>query len=215
MLTFDEATHRYHFDGAPVPNVTRVLDYFCHSFDHVAPTVLENARQEGQAVHRTIEYYLRGTLDHENLPAWLHPYIEAFEQFRTDTGFELEASEQRLWHPLQQYAGTLDLVGWMNYAKLGRRHVLIDLKRSFAAGDAIGLQLAAYASAYNATLHDRFVAGHILDEGQGRIQNRFALRFRPEMSPPYATLHFTDANDFPTFHAMCVTYKYLEAHGKL
>lgn len=199
-LRFDEPSHTYWIGERKIVNVTRVLDFFCHSYDHVPRETLERARQEGQAVHRAIEYHIAGTLDH--CPPWLEPYILAWERFVFDTRFELESSEQRHYHPGLDYCGTSDLIGWMDFPKLGRRHTLIDIKRSFCAGPAIGLQTTAYAAAYQWG-------------GGDHIQQRFALRFRPGMDPPYATEHFNDPRDHAAWANMLGTYRWLQENGKL
>lgn len=194
-LTFDEASHTYAWDGVPVPNVTRVLDSELKTYNGVPRETLERARQQGKAIHRTIELHLAATLAH--CPPWLEPYILGWEAFISDTGFELEASERRLFHGAFNFAGTADLFGWMRLRK-ERAHVVIDLKRSFAGGRAIGLQTAAYAACYNEGHRD-------LDK---RVRRRFALRFRPGMRPAYQLQEYSDPNDFGVFLSMLQVYRW-------
>lgn len=203
MLAFDEATHTYTWHGRQVVNVTRVLDSMLNTYEHVPRATLEVARQQGVAVHRTIELHLKGNLGH--CPEWLAPYVEAWDSFAQHTPFVLEASEQRLYNSDHDYAGTADLFGWLDMRRLGVQHVVIDLKRSFMAGAAIGLQTAAYAGAYNRAKH--------LADPQERIQARFALRLRPDHTPPFELKQFADADDYATFCAMLKTYRWMTVHG--
>ena len=204
MLTFDEGTHQYWWDERRVVNVTLVLDRLLHIYDGVPAETLERARQQGIAIHRTIEWHLKSTLD--TCPAWLLPYIAAWQQFERDSAFQLESSEQRLYHRLFDYAGTADLFGWM---RVGRRaqhkHVCIDIKRSFLGGASIGLQTAAYAGAYNQDMQP--------DDFEKRIEQRFAIRFLPGKSPPYQLLELNDRDDFLNWTSLLRSYRWMEKHG--
>jgi post-segregation antitoxin (ccd killing protein) len=146
MLTFDEGPHLYRWNGEPVPSVTQIIKPLS-SFDHVDPDVLERARQEGVAVHKMVELACRDELDEPGLPEWLRPYLAAWRAFVAETGFVLDASEERVYHLDYRYAGTLDLRGRTRVHPRG----LFDLKRSFAAGRAIGVQLAAVSTDVGAT----------------------------------------------------------------
>lgn len=189
MLEFDPAAHRYTFDGKPVPNVTNILASES-PYKGLDPAMLEIARQKGQHVHRMIELDLSGALDEATLPEWMKPALTQWRQFVADTGFAVEESEFRVFHPVYRYAGTLDLFGNMNGGP-----VLIDLKRSFLAGHVTGLQTAAYLEALSAMMkQDNRKEGQIVASAR-----RFALRLREDSR--YNMIEFTDKLDRTDFLA--------------
>jgi hypothetical protein len=117
--------------------------------------------------------------------------LEQWRRFRRETGFTMEASEQRVYHPLYRYAGTFDLRGTLTHAG---QSVLIDIKRSFLAGRAIGLQLAAYDAA------DAFPA-------QSK-RRRYALKLNE--NGPYRLEEFNDPKDFGVFVAALTLHHFKE-----
>jgi hypothetical protein len=192
MLTFHEAEHRYFWDGKPVPNVTSILAPL-NDLSMVPANTLERARMEGVAMHKTVELEVRGDLDVETLPDWLVPRLAAWRKFVADTGFTCLESEFRVFHPTYQYAGTLDLFGTF---RKGDGAAFIDLKRSFAAGPVIGLQLAAYHEAYCA------------QQKVGRNADRYALRLDDTGS--YRLEPFPNKSDFGVFLALLTVQRFKE-----
>lgn len=171
MLTFDEKLHHYYWNGAHVPNTTTIIsDLTCYDF--VKPEQLEIARQRGTAVHRMIE--LISKKEEFDLPAWMLPVQEKWMNFVGQTGLEVVCSERRCFHKTYTYATTLDLcVKMRDREGLG----ILEIKRSFCAGKAIGLQTAAQAAAYES------------ETGQ-RIQWRAALKINENTA-----VRFEDQND--------------------
>lgn len=194
MLTFDEAAHRYFWCGEPVPNVTGILKPLT-DYSHIPAEALENARLEGVAVHKMVELDCKGDLDTDTLPGWMEGHWQAWQKFKRESGFECHSSEQRLYHTAVRYAGTCDLVGKTPRMKNVRGLSLIDIKRSFYAGRAIGVQLMAYATAWEA-------------EGRPPIHNRFALRL--DKSGDYRLMPFTDREDWSVFLACLTLHRYKE-----
>jgi hypothetical protein len=192
VLTFDPEAHLYRWNGLSVPNVTRVLAPIV-DYSHIAPDVLELARQKGVAVHRMVELDVKGDLDEEGLPDWMRPVLVQWRKFVAETGFRMLRSEYRVFHPTYRYASTLDLFGhvWDDVA-------FIDIKRSFAAGPAIGVQLAAYQEAYCA------------QEKVGKHAKRYALRLS-EVGP-YRLEPFKSATDWQTFLALLTVHRWREAN---
>lgn len=188
-LTFNPDRHEYAYKGVPVPHVTGILNGLT-SYSMVAPDVLEIARQKGVATHRMVELWAKDDLDVDALPGWLRPVLVQWLKFVEDTGLEVIASEKKVCHPVYKYAGTFDLRVTMR-GKAG--HGLIDLKRSFLAGDVIGLQLIAYMEAEN---QDR--------TPQVPIRWRGALKLRED--EPYRYQPFDDPNDFNVFLAALKHY---------
>jgi hypothetical protein len=91
-----------------------------------------------------VELACQGRLDLKRLPEWLLPHHTAWLRFLDDTGFEPWLSEQMGYHPKLKYAGTLDLFGEFRRMPKIKGPALLDVKRSFYAGPAIGLQLSGY-----------------------------------------------------------------------
>lgn len=194
MLTFDEAAHRYYWQGTPVPNVTSVLSPLV-DLSHIPADTLEIARQKGVAVHKMVELDAKGDLDESVLPEWMQPALEQWRKFVADSGFRMIESEFRVFHPLYRYAGTLDLLGYVHDDP-----AFIDVKRSFAAGPVIGLQLAAYHEAYCA------------QEKVGKRAKRYALRLNE--NGPYRLEPYTNPNDFNVFLALLTVQRFREATRK-
>lgn len=196
MLTFDEAAHRYFWNGSPVPNVTRALAPLV-DYSMVPAETLETARQKGVAVHKMVELHCKGTLDEANLPEWMRPVLAFWKQFVAETGFELIAAEKRVFHPMYRYAGTLDLRCVLTKSKF-KGHGIIDVKRSFLTGKTIGFQTAAYAAADDAA-----------NERPEKIQWRGALRLREDT--PYRFKPYEDRNDFNAFLTCLAFHKLKES----
>jgi len=198
MLTFDEAAHVYYWQGKRVPNVTRVLKPLV-DYSRIPPEVLERARQEGNAIHKLVELYMKQDLDEATLPEWLLPRLDALKRFIEETGFILHGSEQKVYHQTHGYAGTLDLSGML--PRLHGDAAILDVKRSLYAGPVIGLQLAAYLEADN----DRRRR-----EKQSKVKRRYALQLKP--NGRYALTEYKDEGDFTVFAGLLNAYKFCERH---
>lgn len=148
MLTFDHDSHRYWWNGDPVPSVTQVLSILT-DFEMVEkfnPGAVAYASVRGDAVHYACELYDKGTLDWSTLDDELKPYLDAWILFRKQTGFIPNRIEHKVFHPNLRYAGTLDRTGI-----LFDNHVVIDIKAVAAIYPTTGPQLAAYEAAIKAT----------------------------------------------------------------
>jgi len=176
MLTFDAVEHRYAWNGAPVPNVTRALDLLT-DYSKIPAEVLELARQKGVAVHRMVELHAKNDLDEARLPAWMQPVIVQWKKFVFETGFKVLESERRVYHKRYRYAGTLDLFGTIHTGT-----AFVDVKRSFLAGRVIGMQIAAYEDAY--------YSEEGITRGKAR---RFALRLTEHS--PYRVEEYDSKDD--------------------
>lgn len=202
MLTFDEAAHRYYWNGAPVPNVTGIIAPLT-SYAMVPADALELARQKGTHVHKMVELWAAGDLDEAALPDWMRPVYEWWLKFVADSGIEIIASERKVYHPAYRYAGTLDLKCRLRgFSGIG----IVDVKRSFLAGGAIGLQTAAYQEAEN----------HGVKLRADRVHWRAALRLREDA--PYRLINDRDdpdvfgKDDFQVFAAQLILNRWKETH---
>ena len=190
-LIFEPVGHTYHTpEGVWVPNVTTILGGLT-DYGFVPADVLARAQAEGIAVHSMVELDCKNDLDVDTLPEWMAGHYAAWCKFKDESGFECIATEQRLHHEGFGYAGTCDLVGVTPKLRKAKGPGLIDVKRSFYAGRAIGFQTAAYSEAWNRGARN-----------DGRITQRFALRLGA--NGKYNLREFDDRNDFNVFLA-CLT----------
>lgn len=139
-LTFDAATHTYRYEDRLVPGVTSVLEPL-QMLQGVPWAVLEAARKFGSNVHLACHLFNVGMLDIATLDPALLPYLEGWQAFLADTGFDITESESPVYNAQLKYAGTPDCIG--NYA--GSTWV-VDIK-SGVVPCTVGLQLAAYQHA--------------------------------------------------------------------
>jgi hypothetical protein len=141
MLTFDDERHVYRWNGDIVPGVTSVLDRLSN-FEFVSAADLERARKLGSAVHTATELDDRGDLDEATVSPVVEPYLAAYRKFRAEVAPKWERIEERVFHPLHGYAGTLDRVG-----DVLRKRALLDIK-SGVPNPVVRLQTAAYLEAW-------------------------------------------------------------------
>jgi len=152
----------YRRDGKHYPSVTSILNYFpknqfFHNWlkdvGHNADIIAQKAAIEGTAVHNTIESFLHGEEIHwldENgtakysLEVW--KMILKFADFWNTHKPELISTEYHLFSDVHEYAGTADLV-----VRINGKLWLLDIKTSNSLHNSYGLQLAAYAMAWNET----------------------------------------------------------------
>ena len=201
MLEFDAEKHVYRWNGVRVPNVTSILAPLT-DFSMIPPAVLEHARAEGVQIHKMIELDCKDDLVVDALPEWILPYWSAWQKFKAESGFEMVASEEKMYHRRLQYAGTCDLVARLPKLKASKGLSLIDVKRSLYGGPVIGLQLAAYADMWNDSP----------DTGLVCIKHRFA--FQPRKDGTLRLEEYSDPADRMTFNALLTVHKWRTTHGK-
>lgn len=193
---FDEATHTYRVAGKILPGVTQVMQRAgLIDLSMIPPETLERARQEGKAIHRMVEAECKGQT-YAKFPEWLIPYRRAWHAFVEWSGFELWASEERLYNERYGYCGTEDLVGIPHKFK-DPRPSLFDIKRSLTAGSAIDVQLAAYQDSWN------------LKHGKDKeliVRRRYGLQLlNNDSATPYKCHTFEDEGSFQDF-LTCLQY---------
>lgn len=112
-LRFDADSHTYWLGSQEILSVTTALK-IAGEVDDVWFT--EFGRQRGIAVHTAIQYLLDDDLIFESLDARLKPYVEAAVDFLRWSKFKpfKALCEVPNYHPDFMYAGTPDLVGFMN-----------------------------------------------------------------------------------------------------
>lgn len=185
-LQMTPGIHRYTLGGAVVPNVTDILDGCgIGDLDHVAPHILEAARERGTTVHNACAFYDQGETWYYKNPAH-EPYVDSYIRFRKDTGFEPTLIECRVLSEKYGYCGTLDRVGDLQGVE-----TQIDFKTG-SAGPGTGPQTAAYNQA--------------VEESYGiRPARRFALVLNPGK---YELVPLTDSGDWKVFLAALTVHNF-------
>ena len=137
-LHFDEAAHRYSLDGRELVSVTQALT----EAGFIDPRwYTDEAALRGTYVHAAVALHAAGDLAVDSLDSALAPFFDGYLAFRQESGFVVEACEERVHDPLMGYAGTLDLRGQFP----GRDGVdVIDIKTG-SIPSWVGYQTAAYA----------------------------------------------------------------------
>jgi hypothetical protein len=142
MLTFDEPTHTYYHDGKKIPSVTTILSAQGAGVDYgsIPPDVLQKAAERGTEVHRVAEhYYLHGSPIETTLKS-AQAYMDGLRNFVASDVFRCLATERRLACPKYWFAGTVDLIGWVN-----GQFSVVDIKTtSKLHTETVEYQLALY-----------------------------------------------------------------------
>lgn len=124
-LSFDEKSHIYRLDGVEIPSVSKVMEPLKASgYAGISERTLERAADKGSSVHNAIEMWLRfGVIDiPEEHRGYFNGFLEWWNQYKP----ELVASEVKVYHKLMRYAGTTDLLAYID-GKL----TLVDYKTTY------------------------------------------------------------------------------------
>ena len=168
--------------------MTQVLEPL-NNFAGIDPAVLSAKAALGTAVHVACELDDANDLVEESVHDSVRPYLEAWRRFKTDKQPEILSCEQRVFHPLHRYAGTLD-----RCLQFDGLRWLVDLKSSVTIYPSVGPQTAAYLAA----------------KGDVTITRRAALQLRDDGT--YRLHPLNDPNDFGTFLACLAIYRFKEKH---
>lgn len=142
-LEFDEAAHKYYFQGRWVPNVTSILERAGYSdFSMVPPDILRRAQERGTAVHKACWYSDQDDLDEDTLDPIVVPYLQAWRIAVAAMSLKIVEIEKAIFCPRYWYAGTYDR--WAYHPRYG--WVLIDIKTGDYS-ESWKLQTAAYLRA--------------------------------------------------------------------
>jgi hypothetical protein len=195
-LTFDEASHTYHYQGVQVPSVTQVLKPLMN-LDFVDPDVLQAAASFGVAVHKACELDDLKQLDEESLADELAPYLAAWRKFSRDYDVEWQGVEERVYHPQLRYAGTLDRRGLVRVdpRKSYRTPAIVDIKSGTVLYPSVGPQLSAY--------HRAIAEGSVTTK-------RLAVQLKPDAT--YVAKWHDDATDFALFCSLLTLRNWCGKH---
>lgn len=187
MLTlkssFDIAKHEYWIDGRRMPGITSIIDWM-NNYAGVPPDVMEQARDLGEAAHIATELDDTNDLVEESVHPLVQPSLDAWRQFRRDTGFEPELVEQRIESLKHWFAGRLDRVGKFATAARG----VVEIKRTAKLMPANGPQTAAQKLALVE-----------MDYPGAALLARYSVQLCPDKDPPYRMQQHTNSNDTNVF----------------
>lgn len=200
QLVFQDEGHKYFLDGIEVPSVTQVLEPLT-DYSRVPPTVLEQARQIGTAVHRACSLLDADDLVVDSLDARLVGYVEAWKKFKEETGFVVELNEQRVHSRIYRCAGTLDRVGVFR-AVVGKPRAVVEIKTTADFMPSFGPQLSAY----------HYMATECELIKRGASVKRIAVQLRPDGS--YRLMHYDDAADFSVFTSCLCLFNWRKHYVK-
>ena len=136
---------------APNQNMTEARDFgtYAHSVvEHIAMAQANDERLD-RDVDRAPESFVIG-------PEYAH-IAEGFQMWMKDSGMRVVASELMVWHPLYEYAGTIDLVCRNKDGMLA----VVDVKTGGVYNEA-AMQIAAYAKALQQLTGEEVLEGWAL-----------------------------------------------------
>lgn len=191
-LLFDPGRHRYTIGGREVVHVTAVLEHFDEEIQRLkrqSPDVIAAAGDLGTAVHVACELDDRGVLDEGTVEEIVGKRLEQWRKFRREKGFVPVLIEARVYHPVYQYAGTLDRMGALDGCRS-----LIDIK-SGAVSRFAGPQTGAYRAAHEAM-------------GGAPVEKRYSLHLTEDR---YFLVPHNDVQDGTVFLSMLNCYRWLKA----
>lgn len=193
MLTFDEPSHTYRWNGEPRPSVTQCLSRL-HDFSMVPKDVLQAACERGTYVHKLCEYHDLHDLDASSIGDY-YPYLDAWIDFCADRKTEWEGIEWQGYSERFGFAGTMD-----RYGRVGGIPYVIDIKTSAQPHPVWGLQTAAYRQ--------------LLSE---KVATSWALARRATVqlsaSGKYRFIPWDSPDDWPTFQALITLNNWSMKHA--
>lgn len=207
MLTFDESTHTYFWDGVKVPGVTSILGDFIkveiqgtsyhvgRNNGVVIPSeVMEEAGAKGTDIHEGCRIIANGGLDWSALDgAYVGP-LKQFQAWIDDFKPAIMFTEAPFYSIRYGYAGTIDIIAMIN-GKL----CFIDVKSGDS--DSVGPQLSAYEHGW--CEHNRY---------PGTTQ-RWCLKI-PKNGDKYKFERMNGFKDWQYFLACLYQFNYLRGGGK-
>lgn len=196
-LDFDEPSHTYTLDGKVLPSVTQLLKPIS-DYGGIPESILNKAADRGNYVHKCCEMYFMGTLDEDQIDEECAPYFHGFKKFLSETGFQIEFTEDRVYHSKLGYAGSLDMIGLLPAIKGKKKQhrALIDTKTTFRLLKSVGPQTAAYMEAW----HDKY-------KKEFPVDARYALQLKKDGT--YLLEPLTSQSDFNIFVSCLNIYNFM------
>ena len=112
-LRFDEARHIYILNGLEIPSVTTIMKPLSNAeYKGISESVLNRAAEKGTAVHNAAENWVKFQID--DIDPEYRGYFDAFLAWWDEKKPVAVGSEVRLYHKIMRYAGTADLIAWVD-----------------------------------------------------------------------------------------------------
>ena len=177
------------------PRVTSIIkSVFPMDLTHIPDSVLQPAIDFGNAVHKMVELYIKGTLNMGTLDDTLNPYLEQFKKWLKDSKIQILGSEKQLTSEKYKFKGSPDIWG-----KIKGRLSIVDIKTTMTIAKTIGLQLSGY---------EILVKEHL---GTNIVNcDRYVLRLSPDK---YEFLPFKRKSDMSAFLACMFLNNYRKEVG--
>jgi len=189
MLTFDDPSHTYRWNGRVVPGVTSILNPIS-GYDSVPLSILNRASDIGKAVHLACQMDDEGDLDEAQLDPFLAPYLDAWRQFSVDHQCVWDTIEEADYSEQFGFAGTPDRTGLV----LDDESV-VDIKTTAEPMPGVGPQLAAYEHLKFKTTNKR---------------KRFAVYLKKDGT--YLLKQYKDTSDFSLFASLLTLRAWCAKH---
>ena len=157
-VEFTALGHVYTRNGVAMPSVTQIMrPMSLMLYDGIPGDIMAAAADRGTRAHEQVSNFVRfGISEPDEDTA---PYVDAYQEFARDWNPEWIASEYRTYHKALGYAGTVDLIGYVDPDD-GQGVDVVDIKttREYHA-IMLATQLAGYAEAvksHGVTIRKRY-----------------------------------------------------------
>lgn len=125
-IGFEPNGHIYTLGSVILPSVTQIMrPMSLMLYEGVPPDVMQAAADRGTRAHEQVSNYIRFGLMEPDEDT--QPYLDAFLAFDADYRPRWIGSEYRTFHRTLMYAGTLDLIGYIEPDD-GRGVDVVDIK---------------------------------------------------------------------------------------
>ena len=199
-LRFNARDHRYTLRGMVIQSVTQVIEPLINQYDRVPAEVRRLALLRGTLVHKLTEIEDRSDGDWQTdaLDCGLDGYLDAWRLFKQEAGVAIYASEQRVYHHVYRYAGTLDRIISLDGSH--DRLAILDLKTGVILPEA-AMQTAAYMAAVNIGLKEK----------SNEVVDRYVVQLREDGT--YRLVQYEDKSDIAAFLAALTLSNWRSAHA--
>lgn len=138
-IEFNEKDHIYTKNGIVLPSVTQIMQPLYEAvYGKADMNASDNGKSKGKEIHRAIDDYCDfGIID---ISEEYRPYLDNFIRYIDEHQYEIVASEVMLYHPVYNYAGTIDIIVTDKKGEYG----LIDNKTGDLQPKLHAVQLQAY-----------------------------------------------------------------------
>lgn len=144
-IEFNEKDHIYTKNGIVLPSVTQIMQPLYEAvYGKADMNASDNGKSKGKEIHRAIDDYCEfGMID---ISEEYRPYLDNFIRYIDEHQYEIVASEVMLYHPVYNYAGTIDIIVTNKKGEYG----MIDNKTGDLQPKLHAVQLQAYTDMWSA-----------------------------------------------------------------